>query len=281
MRQPSILVLGMLAALLSGCVTTGRPKNAGVNAIDPAILRGQVNMLHYYTQGEPSVRIVAIDDQETAPFASEHHVSPGRKMVTVNVIALSFRPFGTVTAVVALEFQAGKKYRLTAQKASGAFDLMFWDESQGTEKRTLLTTSRIGGKYASGATFNSSILHGSRANALGYGPWGEPFVQITAVDSQTIHAGWGRTPDIHVAAGRRLVTVELRRPGWRATGTVELEFQAGKTYGLTAREMNHDFDLMFWMESPGTETRALLTTTRLRGWTDIFDGALLDFLLTR
>jgi len=24
----------------------------------------------------------------------------------------------------------GKKYHLTAQKASGAFDLMFWDETQ-------------------------------------------------------------------------------------------------------------------------------------------------------
>jgi len=93
-------------------------------------------------------------------------------------------------------------------------------------------------------------LHGSRANALGYGPWGEPFVRITAVDSQTIHAGWGRTPDIHVAAGRRLVTVELHTSNWRATGTVELEFQAGKTYGLTACEVNHDFDLMFWIEPP-------------------------------
>jgi hypothetical protein len=276
MRQPSILVLGILAALLSGCVTTGRPKNAGVNAIDPAILRGQANMLHYYTQGEPSVRIVAIDDQETKSFASEHYVSPGRRLVTVDVLAL---PLWHVTATVALECQAGKKYHLTAQKASGAFDLMFWDETQGTEQRTLLTTSRIDGKYASGATFNSAILHGSRANALGYGPWGEPFVRITAVDSQTIHAGWGRTPDIHVAAGRRLVTVELHTSNWRATGTVELEFQAGKTYGLTACEVNHDFDLMFWIEPPGTATRALLTMTRLRGRTTIFDGALLVFLL--
>ena len=240
MRQPGILVLGLLTALFTGCVTAGRPKNAGVNAIDPAILRGQANMLHYYTQGEPSVRIVAIDDQETKSFASEHYVSPGRRLVTIDVLAL---PLWHVTATVALECQAGKQYRLTAQKASGAFDLMLWDESEGTEQRTLLTTSRIDGKYASGATFNSAILHGSRANALGYGPWGEPFVRITAVDSQTIHAGWGRTPDIHVAAGRRLVTVELHTSNWRATGTVELEFQAGKTYGLTACEVNHDFDL--------------------------------------
>ena len=117
MRQPSILVLGMLAALLSGCVTTGRPKNAGVNAIDPAILRGQVNMLHYYTQGEPSVRIVAIDDQETAPFASEHHVSPGRKMVTVNVIALSFAPSGFTTHLRAVaciaDVKSGAKWVYT------------------------------------------------------------------------------------------------------------------------------------------------------------------------
>jgi hypothetical protein len=279
MRQPRILVLGILAALLSGCVTAGHPKSANTTTAESALLRGHMaDRLRFYTHGEPNVNIAAIDNRGTPAFSTNFHVPSGKHLVTVYVFAF---PFANATATVALEFQAGKKYRLTAQKASGAFDLMFWDESEGTEKRTLLTTSRIGGKYASSATFNSAILHGSRTNALGYGPWGEPFVRITAVDSQTIHAGWGRTPDIHVAAGRRLVTVELRRPGWRATGTVELEFQAGKTYGLTAREMNHDFDLMFWMESPGTETRALLTTTRLRGWTDIFDGALLVFLLTR
>ncbi len=279
MRQPSILVLGILAALLSGCVTAGHPKSASTNTAESAFLRGHMaDRLRFYTHGEPNVNITAIDNRGTAAFSTNFHVPSGKHLVTVYVFAF---PFANATATVALEFQAGKQYRLTAQKAGGAFDLMFWDESQGTEKRTLLTTSRIGGKYAGGATFNSAILHGSRTNAFGYGPWGEPFVRITAVDSQTIHAGLGRTPDIHVAAGRRLVTVELHRSGWRATGTVELEFQAGKTYGLTACEMNHDFDLMFWIESPGTEPRALLTTTRLRGRTDIFDGALLVFLLTR
>ena len=278
MRQPGILVLGLFTALLTGCVTAGHPKSASTTTAESALLRGHMaDRLRFYTHGEPNVNITAIDNRGTSGFSTNFHVPSGKHVVTVSIFAF---PFANATAPVALEFQAGKQYRLTAQKAGGAFDLMFWDESEGTETRTLLTTSRIGGKYASSATFNSASLHGSRTNALGYGPWGEPFVRITAVDSQTIHAGFGRTPDIRVAAGRRLVTVELHTSSWRATGTVELEFQAGKTYGLTACEVNHDFDLRFWIESPGTATRALLTTTRLRGRTTIFDGALLVFLLT-
>ena len=278
MRQPDILVLGLLAVLVTGCVTAGHPKPASTTTAESALLRGHgADPLRYYTHGEPKVNITEIDNRGTAAFSTNYHVPPGKHLVTVYVFAF---PFANTTATVSLEFQAGKQYRLTAQKADGAFDLMFWDESQGTEKRTLLTTSRIGGKYAGGAAFNSASLHGSRTNALGYGPWGEPFVRITAVDSQKIPAGLGRTPDIHVAAGKRLVTTQVHGSGWWATGTVELEFQAGRTYSLTACEVNHDFDLMFWMESPGAEPRALLTTTRLRGQTTIFDGALLVFLLT-
>jgi hypothetical protein len=278
MRQPGILVLGLLATLLSGCVTSGHPKSASTTTTESALLRGHMaDRLRFYTHGEPNVNITAIDNRGTSAFSANFPVPSGKHVVTVYVFAF---PLANTTATVSLEFQAGKQYRLTAQKAEGAFDLSFWDESEGTEKRTLLMTSRIGGKYASDATFNSASLHGSRTNALGYGPWGEPFVRITAVDSQTIHAGFGRTPDIYVAAGKRLVTVELHTSSWRATGTVELEFQAGKTYSLTAHEVNHDFDLMFWMEPPGAGPRALLTTTRLRGRTTIFDGALLVFLLT-
>lgn len=282
MQKLRIAILGLLAALLSGCVTAGPLKNADVSAIEPAILRGQANILRYYTQGEPAVDVVAIDNRTSAPFGSRTsglEILPGRRLVTVNVIAL---PWNQATATVPCEFQAGKHYYLTARKAGSSFDLMFWNGSQGTGQRTLLTTSRIGARYANVAAADSATLYcGGATLAFADDASAESSISVHAIDGQLVGSLSDHPKDIHLAPGRRLVTIELRnrKSSVGATTTTEFEFGSGKTYRLTASEKKHEFDVKFWTESPEAATRALVASTQVRGWFDLPGGAFLIFLL--
>ena len=261
--RPVLALLLGAAVLLSGCVTAGRPAAADAGTAKPAILRGHVDVFRYYTQGESKVTITAIDNRATAPLAASVPIAPGRRLVTVNILAL---PLGSRTATVAWEFQSGRQYRVTARRAGHAFDLLLWDESEGADNLRLLATSRVGEEYANLAGADSATLHGTTTDALGHGPRGEPFVRITAVNGQTVAAGWGRPPDVHVAPGRNLVTVDLRtRSDWHAAGTVELEFEPRKTYCLSALQTDSRFDLLCWVVLPALDTRALVATRPLQG----------------
>ena len=279
MNKSTMLILGVLAALSPGCVTGGHPESASTTTAAPGHLRGNMaERFRYFTHGEPNVTIAAVDDWRTPLFATNFPVDPGRHLVTVNVAAF---PIFNTTAAVALEFQAGRQYRLTAQKADGAYQLLFWDESGGRNPRTLLTTARIG-HYVNVTNADSAVLRGSQTAALGYDPWSQSRVNIAAIDGQTVTPRFGRAPEIHVPPGKRLVTLQvLGASGTQANPVIEMEFDAGKTYRLTACEVDHGFDLMSWRELPDLETRALLKKTRVQGRRDNSGDLLLILLLMR